>query len=76
MANDPFSQNIWNYPVAIAGALLANRLGRRRLFFISTGGMLICYVVITILAAEYTKTGKHAVGYAEIAFLFLFFGER
>jgi hypothetical protein len=54
-------QNMWNYPWAIAGALLANRLGRRTLFFISTGGMLVCYIIITALAAEYN---------------FFFFGER
>ncbi|OXH23538.1 hexose transporter [Cryptococcus neoformans] len=65
--------NIWNYPWAIAGALSANKLGRRPLFFISTGGMLICYIIITALAAEFTKTGKPAVGYAQIAFLFFFF---
>lgn len=69
-------QNIWNYPWAIAGALLANRLGRRTLFFISTGGMLVCYIIITALAAEYNKTGIPATGYALIAFLFFFFGER
>ncbi|UOH83888.1 hypothetical protein LQV05_006626 [Cryptococcus neoformans] len=65
--------NIWNYPWAIAGALSANKLGRRPLFFISTGGMLICYIIITALAAEFTKTGKPAVGYAQVAFLFFFF---
>ncbi|WVQ84192.1 hypothetical protein IAT38_006343 [Cryptococcus sp. DSM 104549] len=65
--------NIWNYPWAIAGALSANTLGRRPLFFISTGGMLVCYVVITALAAEFAKTGKPAVGYAQVAFLFFFF---
>jgi hypothetical protein len=67
---------MWNYPWAIAGALLANRLGRRTLFFISTGGMLVCYIIITALAAEYNKTGVSATGYALIAFLFFFFGER
>lgn len=67
--------NIWNYPWAIAGALSANKLGRRPLFFISTGGMLICYIIITALAAEFTKTGKPVVGYAQVAFLFFFFGK-
>ncbi|RSH90688.1 hypothetical protein EHS25_001293 [Saitozyma podzolica] len=65
--------NMWNYPWAIAGALLANRLGRRTLFFISTAGMLVCYIIITALAAEYNKTGVSATGYALIAFLFFFF---
>jgi hypothetical protein len=65
--------NIWNYPWAIAGALSANRLGRRPLFFISTGGMLICYVIITGLAGSYANTGHSATGYAQVAFLFFFF---
>lgn len=65
--------NIWNYPWAIAGALSAHKLGRRALFFISTGGMLVCYIVITALAASYEKSGKHAEGYTLVAFLFLFF---
>ncbi|WWC66896.1 uncharacterized protein I206_100803 [Kwoniella pini CBS 10737] len=65
--------NIWNYPWAIAGALSANKLGRRTLFFISTGGMLICYIIITALAAEFNKTSKSSIGYAQVAFLFFFF---
>ncbi|WVQ84191.1 hypothetical protein IAT38_006342 [Cryptococcus sp. DSM 104549] len=65
--------NTWNYPWAIAGALSANKLGRRPLFFISTGGMLVCYIVITALAAEFAKHGNLAVGYVQVAFLFLFF---
>lgn len=37
--------------------------------------MLVCYIVITALSAEFTKHGKSSVGYAEVAFLFFFFGE-
>lgn len=66
--------NMWNYPWAIAGALSANKLGRRPLFFISTGCMLVCYIVITALSATYANGGNQAVGYATVAFLFLFFG--
>jgi hypothetical protein len=36
--------------------------------------MLICYIIITALAATYARTGESSTGYAEIAFLFLFFG--
>lgn len=55
-------------------AQFVDRIGRRPLWLISTGGMLGAYVIITALSATFAKTQVHSTGLAVIPFLFIFFG--
>tara|TARA_R110002003_G_scaffold296_9_gene18688 strand:+ start:16069 stop:17559 length:1491 start_codon:yes stop_codon:yes gene_type:complete len=65
---------IYNWLLASGAALLAERLGRRRLFLTSAGTMLVFMVMVTICSAFYSTTNSLAAGYAVIVFLFLFLG--
>ncbi|PVH96127.1 putative lactose permease [Periconia macrospinosa] len=65
---------IYNWVIAIAAALLAERVGRRRLFLTSAGIMLLFMILVTVCSARYTSTQSAAAGYAVIVFLFLFLG--
>lgn len=55
-------------------AQFVDRIGRRPLWLISTGGMLCAYVIITALSATFAKTQVQGTGLAVIPFLFIFFG--
>jgi nitrate/nitrite transporter NarK len=57
----------------IAGAN-CDRFGRRPLFLVSTGGMIISYAFVMGFGAAFAQTGKSSLGIAAIPFLFLFYG--
>ncbi|KAN0115511.1 hexose transporter [Hyaloscypha variabilis] len=65
---------IFNWLMAIAGALFSERLGRKTLLPASAIGMLISMILVTALSAVYSKNESAATGKAVIVFLFLFFG--
>lgn len=65
---------VWNAILAAAGALAAERYGRRPLWLISASGMLVSFVIITALSAVFDEHGIKAAGSAVVAFLFIFFG--
>ncbi|OWZ70031.1 hypothetical protein AYX14_04548 [Cryptococcus neoformans] len=65
---------VWNWCLAISGALAVERLGRRLLWLISTGGLLCTFIVVTACSAVYANTESKAAGYVVVAFLFLFSG--
>ncbi|PYI10266.1 hexose transporter [Aspergillus sclerotiicarbonarius CBS 121057] len=65
---------VFNWVMAIPGALLAERLGRVRLLLISACVMLIFMVLVTACSAVYEADGNKRAGQAVIAFLFCFFG--
>lgn len=65
---------IWNWLLAVFGALLVEKLGRRPLWLTSTAGLLVNLVIVTACSATYASTGSSAAGYAVVAFLFLFSG--
>ncbi|KAK4699333.1 hypothetical protein P7C70_g6929, partial [Phenoliferia sp. Uapishka_3] len=65
---------IFNWFMAIAGALNADRVGRRPLWLTSSIGMLVSFILITGLSAGYDKTKEKAMGTVVIAFLFIFYG--
>lgn len=52
-------------------AQYVDRIGRRPLWLISTGGMLLTYCVITALSATFANTQKGPIGVAVIPFLFV-----
>lgn len=66
--------NIWNALTAVFACFFIDKFGRRPIFLFSTGGMLVSYVIWTICAAQFTKTGIASVGIAQIAFIFVFYG--
>ncbi|GFZ46473.1 hypothetical protein JCM24511_04720 [Saitozyma sp. JCM 24511] len=66
--------SISNLCFAVAGAFMVERMGRRPLWFISTGGMLVCMIVVTALSATFLKDNNAAIGGAVVAFLYLFYG--
>jgi sugar porter (SP) family MFS transporter len=65
---------IYNWLLAFNAALLAERLGRRRLFLTSAGTMLLFMSLVTACSAFYSTTQSGTAGYAAIVFLFLFLG--
>lgn len=64
--------SIWNFLCSLVGALLADRLGRRKLWLISFIGMIMANVPLTISSAMYTNHGTQAAAYTTVVFLFLY----
>jgi MFS family permease len=66
--------SIFNWFVAMTGAGLVERVGRRKLFLTSIGGMLGCFCLITALAGAYNGTKVKSTGVAMVPFIFFFMG--
>ncbi|CAE6478061.1 unnamed protein product [Rhizoctonia solani] len=64
---------IWNLIMALVGAMLVDRVGRRTLFVVSNAGMFCAFSVWTITAALYQILGNTAAANANIALIFIFF---
>lgn len=64
---------IFNFIVAVSMCFLVDKVGRRKLFLFSTGGMLVTFVVWTICSARYSIDGDHGAANAVIAMIFLFY---
>ncbi|OAA65646.1 General substrate transporter [Niveomyces insectorum RCEF 264] len=65
---------IWNLIFAYLGSTNSERVGRRPLWLISTGGMVASITVITALSGSFAQTGHSGVGLAVVPFLFIFYG--
>lgn len=65
---------IWNGICAVGGALATERYGRRPLWMISTGLMLLFFSAVTALSAVFAEEHIKPTGSASVAMLFLFFG--
>lgn len=65
---------LWNLILAITAAFSVDRFGRRPLFLLSCGGMLVSFIVITALSGSFAHTGASSTGIAVIPFLFLYYG--
>ncbi|KAH0156455.1 general substrate transporter, partial [Aureobasidium melanogenum] len=66
---------IYNFLVAVLfSVLLVDRLGRRKLFLIAAGGMLVTFSIWTACSAVYSQTGNKGAGKAVLAMIFLFYG--
>lgn len=63
---------IWNFLVSIAGACLADKIGRRPLWMISLVGMICANIGITIVSAVYDKNGSKGTAYMVVVFIFLY----
>ncbi|KAF6805297.1 lactose permease [Colletotrichum musicola] len=65
---------VFNWFAAVfAGAMMVDRIGRRKLFLISTAGMLVCYIVWTVLTSVFTRTRDERAGYTVVAFIFIYY---
>ncbi|WWD05340.1 hypothetical protein V865_003413 [Kwoniella europaea PYCC6329] len=65
---------VWNLCVAVTAGLNIDRFGRRRLAFVSIGGMFINYAIVMATSGTFAQTGNKSAGLAAIPFLFLFYG--
>ncbi|EED16310.1 sugar transporter, putative [Talaromyces stipitatus ATCC 10500] len=65
---------VYSWILAICGAPLAERCGRRRLFLVSACTMLLFMILVLAWSAVFANTGNPASGAAVIVFLFLFLG--
>jgi MFS family permease len=66
--------NIFNWLAAMfAGALMVDRVGRRKLFLYSVAGMLVSYIIWTALTAHFTSTLDERAGHAVVAFIFIYY---
>lgn len=65
---------IFNFAAAVfAGALLVDRVGRRRLLLVSTGGLFVSYICWTALTSHFVRSHDERAGYAVVAFIFIAF---
>ncbi|CAG8977145.1 hypothetical protein HYALB_00003366 [Hymenoscyphus albidus] len=65
---------IWNFLVSIAGACLADRIGRRPLWLISLFVMLASNIGITVTSAVFAQNEAKAAAYMAVLFLFTYNG--
>ena len=63
---------IWSLIWAYAGAMSAERLGRRTLWITGTAGMCAVYAVITGLSGSFAHNPSHGVGLAVVPMMYLF----
>ncbi|KAF2095312.1 general substrate transporter [Rhizodiscina lignyota] len=62
---------IWNFIVAMWAAFNIDRFGRRPMVLTSTGSMVVCFVIWTILSAKYKETGDAGDAKGVIVAIFL-----
>lgn len=63
---------VWSLIWAYAGALNAERAGRRTLWIVGTAGMLGAYIVMTGLSGSFAHTPSRAVGIAVVPMMFIY----
>jgi MFS family permease len=65
---------VYNYVTSIAGALLVNKFGRRKMLLISTSGMAAAFLVWTALSAVNEQKGYQAsYGIGVVTMIFVFY---
>ncbi|KAI4593731.1 hypothetical protein KJ359_009010 [Pestalotiopsis sp. 9143b] len=64
--------SITNLISSCVGALLVDRLGRRKLWMTSYAGMIVIFVPFITLSAMYAQHGRPGEGYGVVVCLFLF----
>ncbi|KAF9012535.1 general substrate transporter [Cyathus striatus] len=64
--------NIYNIIICIFASIFCDKIGRRPLFLISTGGMLLFWTLETVCFALYSEHGTPAAAHTFIAMIFLF----
>lgn len=65
---------LFNFAAAVfAGALMVDKIGRRRLFLIATSGLGLTYVAWTALTSYFIRSHDESAGRAVVAFIFIAF---
>ncbi|KAF2669590.1 hexose transporter protein [Microthyrium microscopicum] len=64
---------IFNFIVAVTMCFFVDKLGRRKLFLVSTAGMLGTFIVWTICAQQQEVKKSKAAGNAVVAMIFIFY---
>lgn len=64
---------IVNFAVALGMCFMIDKFGRRPLFLVATGGMLVSFCAWTICAARFHITEVKSAANAEIAFIFIYY---
>lgn len=62
-----------NLIVAVTMCFFVDKVGRRKLFLISTAGMLVVFIIWTICSAQYAMTGSTGAANAVIVMIFLYY---
>ncbi|TFK33819.1 general substrate transporter [Crucibulum laeve] len=63
---------IYNFIICVFASLWCDKIGRRKLFIISTAGMLVTWILETVCFALYSERGNVAAAHTFIAMIFLF----
>jgi MFS family permease len=63
---------VWSLFWAYAGAMSAERVGRRFLWITGTAGMCATYIVMTGLSGSFAANPTHSVGLAVVPMMFIF----
>lgn len=64
---------IMNFIVALTMCFFVEKIGRRKLFLVSTAGMLVAFIVWTICSARYDTQHNTASANAVIAMIYLYY---
>ncbi|KAF5856058.1 hypothetical protein ETB97_007979 [Aspergillus alliaceus] len=65
--------NILNLIVAVTMCFFVDKVGRRKLFLISTAGMLVAFIVWTICSARYEVNHASAAANAVVAMIYIYY---
>ncbi|CAK7207923.1 hypothetical protein SEUCBS139899_010738 [Sporothrix eucalyptigena] len=60
---------VFNWFMALGGALMAEHAGRMRLMLVSLGGMLVCMILVAALSGVYEEQGNTMAGTASLYFV-------
>lgn len=63
---------VWSLLWAYAGAMSAERVGRRTLWITGTAGMLATYIIMTGLSGSFAKNPSHSVGLAVVPMMYIY----
>lgn len=63
---------LWSLLLACTGGLLCDRVGRRPLFLLSTGGIFVFFLLQTVCTSQYALHGNKAAGDSVVAFICMF----
>ncbi|RAH75295.1 hexose transporter protein [Aspergillus aculeatinus CBS 121060] len=64
---------ILNFIVALSMCFVVDKVGRRRLFLISTSGMLVAFIIWTICSARYEIAHNHGAANAVVAMIYIYY---
>ncbi|GMG20452.1 unnamed protein product [Ambrosiozyma monospora] len=64
---------IFNFIVAVGASLMVDRVGRRGLLLTSSIGMLVSYIIWTVLSQRFESTHTKGYGQGVLAFIFIYF---